>query len=91
MQAAFLSLLISHILTFLESELAKQEPALMAALIADVQSLVKKLESMIATKSPSVAAVVNPMLDSVSHVAGDALQAAGNVVQASLSTPQSVE
>lgn len=91
MSSAIMSLLISHILTFLESELAKEEPALMEALIADVQSLVKKLESMIEAKSPKVAAAINPSLEVAAHVAADALQAAGDVVLSRIQTPQSVE
>ena len=91
MSSAIMSLLISHILTFLESELAKEEPVLQAALEADIKSLIKKLESMISAKSPAAAAIVNPVLASVSSVALDAVQAAGSVVASDISTPQSIE
>ena len=88
---AIMSLLISHILTFVESELVKNEPAMMAALEADIRSLIAKLESMLAAKSASVAAVVNPVLNVVSHVAVDAMQAAGQSIAQGVQTPQSVE
>lgn len=84
MSSAILTLLISHILTFVESELLKEEPTLLAALEADIKSLIGKLESLIAAKSPAVAAAVNPALSIASTVAVDAMQAAANtVVQAS--------
>lgn len=91
MSSAIMSLLISHILTFIESELAKEEPVLMAALIADIQSLIAKLESMLTIKSPKISSLANPVLSTVSTGAIDALQAAGNVVEARLSNNQSVE
>lgn len=90
MSSAIMTLLISHILTFVESELLKEEPEIIAGLVKDVQSLISKLEALIATKSPTVAAVVNPVLSSVSTVAADAVQAAGVVVNQAISTPQSV-
>ena len=91
MSSAIMSLLISHILTFVEGELAKEEPLLMAALVTDVQSLITKLESLVSAKSSVAAAVVNPVLSAVSGVGVMALQAAGSVVEQSVSTPQSVE
>lgn len=104
MSSAIMSLLISHILTFVESELAKEEPDLLAALEADIKSLIVKLESMLSAKSPSVASVVNPALNQVSSVTLDAVQAAGDAIMADsapqlpaesvepgISTPQSVE
>ena len=80
MSSAILTLLISHILTFVESELLKEEPTLLAALESDIQSLISKLESLIASKSPAVAAAVNPALNVASVVAVDAVQAAGTVL-----------
>ncbi len=59
MSSAIMTLLISHILTFVESELVKEEPELVAHLTQDVQSLIAKLEALIEGKSQAVAAVVN--------------------------------
>jgi hypothetical protein len=87
MSSAIMSLLISHVLTFVEGELAKNEPALIAALEADVNSLIAKLESMLSTKSPSVAKVVNPVLTSVSEIASDAVEAAGTAVANDVVSP----
>jgi hypothetical protein len=77
MSSAIMSLLISHILTFVESELLKEEPELMAVLTQDVQSLISKLEALISGKSTAVAKVVNPVLDVTSKVVTDAISAAG--------------
>jgi hypothetical protein len=82
MSSAIMSLLMSHILTYVESELEKEEPAMLVALESDVQSLVSKLQALIAAKSPAIAAVVNPALAVVSNVAVDAVQAAGAAVEA---------
>ena len=90
MSAAIISFLISHILTFVESELEKEEPAILASITHDIQSLIIKLESLIESKSPAVAAAVNPVLGTASNVAVAALQAAGSVIVQGVSTPQSV-
>ena len=83
MSSAIISLLISHILTFVESELMKEEPVLIAALTSDIQSLIAKLEALIEGKSPKAAAIVNPVLDAVSNVATVAVEAAGTAVASS--------
>lgn len=80
MSSAILSLLVSHILTFVEGELAKEAPELVALVIQDIQSLISKLESMIAAKSSNAAAVVTPLLNVAQKVAVDAVQAAGQSV-----------
>jgi hypothetical protein len=80
MSSAILSLLISHILTFLESELIKAEPELVANIEADIKSLITKLETLISSKSPAAAAIANPVLTAVSNVADAAIEAAGNTV-----------
>jgi hypothetical protein len=80
MSSAILTLLVSHILTFVESELLKEEPAILAALEADIQSLISKLEGLLSAKAPAVAAAVNPALKVASVVAVDAVQAAGTVL-----------
>ena len=77
MSSAIMSLLISHILTFVESEIAKAEPEMVAALTKDIESLVSKLEALIAKKSPAVAAVTNTVLNGVEVVATAAVDAAG--------------
>ncbi len=58
MSSAIMSLLISHILTFVESELANLEPTI----IADVQALISKLEALIAAKVAPVAQVAAPVV-----------------------------
>ncbi len=80
MSSAILSLLVSHILTFVEGELAKEEPQLIALVVQDIQSLISKLESMIAAKSSNAAAVANPLLNVAQKVAVDAVEAAGQSV-----------
>ena len=80
MSSAILTLLVSHILTFVESELIKEDPAIIAALEADIKSLISKLEGLLSAKVPAVAAAVNPALEVASSVAVDAVQAAGSVV-----------
>ena len=82
MSSAILTLLISHILTFVESELLKEEPAIAAALEADIKSLISKLEGLLSAKAPAVASAVNPALEVVSSVAVDAVQATGAAVVA---------
>ena len=80
MSSAMLSLLVSHILTFLEHELLKQEPQLVAILEQDIKSLVAKLEALIQNKSPAAEAVVAPILNAVTAVATSALDATGNAL-----------
>lgn len=80
MSSAIMSLLISHILTFVESELAKEEPAMVVWITQDIQSLISKLESLLTARSPTIAAAVNPALAIASVVAGDAVNAAAEVV-----------
>lgn len=80
MSSAILTLLISHILTFVENELIKEEPAILAALEADIKSLISKLEALLTAKSPAVAKAVNPALEVASTIAVDAVHAAGTVV-----------
>jgi hypothetical protein len=80
MQAALVSLLISHILTFVESEFMKAEPAMAAALVHDIQSLIIKLESLVSAKLPAEAPVLNGALSAVSAVASDAVQAVSAVI-----------
>ncbi len=82
MSAAIMSLLISHILTFVENELAKEEPAMLSALEADIKSLIAKLEAMLSAKYPTVAPAINPVLSAVSTVAVQAVQAGGEVIEA---------
>lgn len=85
MSSAILTLLISHILTFVENELAKEEPQLVADVVAEIQLLISKLEAFVAGKSPAVAAAVNPVLAGVASVAVAAVQAAGDAAVANVS------
>ena len=67
MSSAILTMIISNLLTFVEGELIvpgliKNEPEILATLEADLQSLIAKLEALLAAKHPQVAAVVNPIL-----------------------------
>ena len=78
MSSAILTMIISHILTFLESELIKEEPDLIASLIHDVQSLVLKLEGLIASKLPAMAPALNASMTNLSVIASDAIQVVGS-------------
>ncbi|HEY5236565.1 MAG TPA: hypothetical protein VIJ14_10330 [Rhabdochlamydiaceae bacterium] len=86
--SAIMGLIISHLLTVVENELIKEEPAMVAVVVKELQLLISKLENFIEGKSPAVAAIVNPVLDGVSGVAVNMVEAAGN---AAVTTPQSVE
>jgi len=77
MSSAILTLLVSHILTFVESELIKEEPAILATLEADLQSLISKLQSLLSSKSTAIASAVNPVLSTASIVGVDAIKSAG--------------
>lgn len=90
MSSALLSLLISHILTYVEQELVRNEPALVQDLINDVNSLINKLEALIASKNASIAAVVNPVLSDVAVIADNVIDAGGAVAAQGVQTPQSV-
>lgn len=80
MSSAIISLLVSHILTFVEGELAKEEPQIVATITQDIQLLIAKLESLISGKSSSVAAVATPVLNVVGAAATAAVEAAGQAV-----------
>jgi malonyl CoA-acyl carrier protein transacylase len=80
MSSAILSLLISHVLTFVESELVKEEPQLVALVVQDIQSLIAKLESMISAKSRNAAAIAVPLLNLAQSAAVSAVEAAGQSV-----------
>jgi hypothetical protein len=71
MSSAIMSLIVSHLLTFLESELAKNEPQILAVINQDIQLLIAKLEALLKIKAPTVAAVVNPVVE-VAGIAADA-------------------
>ena len=80
MSSAILSLLISHILTYLEGELVKAEPQLVSNLEADIKSLISKLEALIAVKSPVVAKIATPVLNVVESATTAAVEAAGTAI-----------
>lgn len=81
-----LTALINHILSLIESEIVKQEPATVAAIAKELEVLVAKLESYIALKNAQVAVVVNPVIESVAHVAIAAIDAAGQTIESASSS-----
>lgn len=83
-----LSYIATHLLTIVEQELVKSEPTIVAMIVKEIQLLITKLESFIEGKSTSVATVVDPVIDEVSVVATDAVNAAGTAAAAA-ATPQS--
>lgn len=78
-----LSALIGHVLSLIEAEIAREEPAAIAAIAKELEVLVARLESYIALKNPQIAAVANPAIEVVTHVAIDAMNAAGDVIEKS--------
>jgi hypothetical protein len=82
MSSAIMSLLISHILTFVESEIIKEEPALVATLVQDIESLISKLENLIEGKSTKASAITTPVLNTIGAAAVSAVEAAGAAVAA---------
>lgn len=83
-----LSALINHFLTVAENLLIDDEPEIVQAIESELKLLITKIENLISTKSPSVAAVVNPVLTSAETVADSAISAAGNAA-VGVQTPQS--
>jgi hypothetical protein len=67
MSQAILNLIISHLLTFVESELIKNEPKIVGAITQDVQSLIARLETLIADKSKTYAVRNSPGLTGISN------------------------
>jgi hypothetical protein len=83
-----LSALINHFLSVAEQELIKDEPEIVQAIENELKLLISKIENLLSTKSPSVAAIVNPVLTSAETVADSALSAAGKAA-VGIQTPQS--
>jgi hypothetical protein len=83
-----LSALINHFLSVAEQELIKDEPEIVQAIEHELKLLVSKIENLLSTKSPRVAAVVNPLLTGAEIVADSAISAAGNAA-VGVQTPQS--
>ncbi len=73
-----LSALINHFLSVAEQELIKEEPEIVQAIENELKLLISKIENLLSTKSPRVAAVVNHVLSSAVNVADNAIAAAGN-------------
>lgn len=73
-----LSALINHFLSVAEQELIKNEPEIVQAIENELKLLVSKIENLLSGKSPSVAAIVNPVLSSAENIAEKAIDAAGN-------------
>ena len=73
MSQAILNLIISHLLTFVESELIKNEPKIVGAITQDVQSLIARLETLIADKAQTYAVKNAPGLTGLSNPFNPAL------------------
>lgn len=82
MSNLILTLISTHLLSLIESELEAAEPAAVALILKEIQLLADKLESFITAKSPAVAAVVNPALSVAANDAGNAVNAAAEVMMA---------
>ena len=82
-----LSALINHFLSVAEQELIKDEPEIVLAIENELKLLVSKIENLLSTKSPSVAAIVDPVLANAETVADSAINAAGNA-SIGVQTPQ---
>lgn len=78
--SAILSLLVSHILTYVEGQLMKAEPEILQDIVNDVQSLINKLESLISSKSSTISSVANPVLNAIESAATISVEAAGQAL-----------
>lgn len=74
----------SHLLTILETLLVQEEPVIIAQVEKEAQLLIAKIESLLQSKSPKAASVLNPALNVVSHLTNDAVSAAGNAIMQDL-------
>lgn len=83
-----LTILSNHLLSVIESSLIAAEPEIVDTIEKELLLLITKIESFIKTKSPTVSAVVTPILNSMNTVADVAVVAAGNAA-VGVQTPQS--
>lgn len=77
-----LTAISSHLLTIIENELIAAEPEIVATIEAELKLLITKIESFLSSKSSSVAAVVNPILNGANSVADTAINAGANAALA---------
>ncbi len=78
-----LSYIAGHLLSIIEQELVNNEPEIVELTVKEIQLLIGKLESYISSKSSSVAAVANPVLNEVSTLATTGVSAAGYAIASS--------
>lgn len=77
-----ITLLSSHLLSVLESELVANEPAIVAMITSEIQLLITKLESFIQAKEPALAAVLNPVLATAGSLVNTGVQAGASAIMA---------
>lgn len=80
MSNILLSALINHILTVVENTLISDEPQIVASIETELKLLVTKIENLLASKSPNVASIVNPVLENADTLANTAVSTLGNVL-----------
>lgn len=73
-----LSYIAGHLLSIIEQELISEAPEVVAITVKEIELLISKLESYIASKSSPAAAVATPILNEVGTVLTAAVSAAGN-------------
>jgi hypothetical protein len=73
--SAILSLVVSHVLVMIEQSLLAAEPQLQAEIIKEIEVLITKLQTYISSKNPSLASVINPVLQTTEVVADAAVEA----------------
>ncbi len=82
-----LTLIMNHLLTIVENELATAEPQIVTMIVDEIQLLISKLENYIAAHAPAVAKVANPALANASAIATNAVQAAGTAALQPVNEP----
>ena len=80
-----ISLLSTHLLSAIENELLQEEPAIIEIAVKEVELLISKLENLIVKKSPTAAAILEPVLTQVGKTAINMVQASGEAAVASVS------
>lgn len=75
-----LNVLLSHILSMLEKELAAAEPEIAAMIIKEMSVLSNDLENLVIKHMPKVASAINPVVDIATKVVDAGVLAAGAVL-----------
>lgn len=73
-----LTVLSSHLLSEIENELIKSEPAIVEMIINEINLLVTKLQAFIDQHAPKIGQVVDPILSAAENVTERAINAAGD-------------